>query len=107
MTHRLPKKLKNKNSTQDIPTAVEFDCATKSKFPSTTLLEFTDFDGSTLRTHIPDHVWDFSQYMLVGHCDNEQINAYLDKHPEILDYLEYHPEFSDELYERILKGDQK
>jgi hypothetical protein len=44
MTHRLPKKLKNKNSTQDIPTAVEFDCATKSKFPSTTLLEFTDFD---------------------------------------------------------------
>jgi len=42
--------------------------------------------------------------MAVGHCDNEQINAYLDRHPEVLGYLVNHPEYSDKLYEKIKKG---
>ena len=108
MTHRLPKKLKNKNSIQEkVITTITLGCATKPKFPSIPLLEFTDFDGVTYCIKIPVHVSSFSQYMAVGHCDNDQINAYLDIHPEVLDYLSNHPEFSDELYERILKGDQK
>ena len=59
---------------------------------------------TTFKSKVPEHVFFFFQYMAVGHCDNEQINAYLDRHPEVLGYLVNHPEYSDKLYEKIKKG---